>query len=490
MMRSLLRLLLFAAAVGGVVWGTRIIYSPSALATTEGVPAPETTVARQGGFEVVVAATGRLRANRTVTVLSPEREGKVTAIATDGIQVTKGQVICQLDATDFKRDLREKELAYENARAEISKSKADRSLEARNTDAAVTKAREELRILKESNGKLLDQARAQLAFDEANLKRSQTELTRKKRHADERLIPKDQVELAETDLRAKEFAVEKSRKDLALQQEKATSTELQKQTDLENAQFASSTAQRKTVDEGSSATQKAELMRKQMEEARDRVEWCTIRAPASGLLVLSREWRENGQRVTRVGDQVDPQSQLAEIPDLSKMVVSCKLPERDIGGVRLGAPARIRLEEDPERVFHGVVSRISSMAEEIAPWENSGLDPGTRAFTITLDLREKDPKRLLPGITANVEMVAQQLARVIYLPKECVFDQGDRHVVYRWVPISGLGANRWPPEKRRGRLIPTTVTPGRENTQYVVIRRGLRPGERVATQKPTAQASS
>jgi hypothetical protein len=130
------------------------------------------------------------------------------------------------------------------------------------------------------------------------------------------------------------------------------------------------------------------------------------------------------------------------------------------------------------------------MAEEVAPWENSGLDPGTKAFTITLELREKDPKRLLPGVTANVEMVAQHLARVIYLPKECVFDQGDRHVVYRWVPISGLGANRWPPEQRRGRVIPTTVIPGRENNQYVVIRHGLRPGERVATQKPMVQASS
>jgi multidrug efflux pump subunit AcrA (membrane-fusion protein) len=86
-------------------------------------------------------------------------------------------------------------------------------------------------------------------------------------------------------------------------------------------------------------------------------------------------------------------------------------------------------------------------------------------------------------MTANVEMVAQRLARAIYVPKECVFDQGDRHVVYRWVPISG------PAGQRRGRLIPTPVVPGRENAQYVVIRRGLRPGERVATERPLARAS-
>jgi multidrug efflux pump subunit AcrA (membrane-fusion protein) len=327
------------------------------------------------------------------------------------------------------------------------------------------------------------------------VKRSQSELARKRRQADERLIPKEQVELAEIDLRAKEFALDKAGKELALQQEKTAATERQKQTDLENAQFAASTAQRKTVDEGSSSTRRAQRRKQQMEEARERVEWCTIRAPASGLLVLSRQWRESGRRATRVGDQVEPKSQLGELPDLSQMVVSCKLPERDIGGVHLGAPARFRLEEDPERVFHGVVSRISSVAEEIPPWENTGLDPGTRAFTITIDVREKDAKRLLPGMTANVEMVAQRLARAIYVPKECVFDEGDRHVVYRWVPISGPpgGVRTRTPgsaaSQRRGRLIPTPVVPGRENAQYVVIRRGLRPGERVATERPMAQAS-
>jgi HlyD family secretion protein len=483
-LRRLLRLALLAALVGGVAWGTRTISSRSALADPESMVVPETTVVRQGSFEVVTAATGRMRAHQTVTVLTPDMEGgKVTSIATDGVQVTKGQVICQLDATDFKRDLREKSLAYENARAEISKTKADRSLESRNSDAAVTKAQEELRILKESNAQLLRQAEAQRAFDEANLKRSQTELERKKRQADERLIPKEQVELAEIDLRAKEFALDKAVKELALQKEKAATTERQKQTDVDNARFTASTAQRKTVDESSSATQKAERLKKQMEEARDRFDWCTIRAPASGLLVLSREWREGGQRVTRVGDQVDARSELAEIPDLTKMVAQCKLPEREIGGVHVGAPARIRLEEDPERFYHGVVSRISSVAEEVAPWETSNLSPGTRAFTITIDLREHDPKRLLPGVTANVEMIVRRLPNAVFVPKECVFDQGERHVVYRWAPIPGATG------PRHGRLIPTPVTPGQQNARYVVIRRGLRPGARVATQSPMAQAT-
>jgi HlyD family secretion protein len=441
------------------------------VSATETPEAPaETATAVKGAFEVGVAAVGRLRAHQIVSVVTPDVEGKVTFVATDGSLVKEGQVICQLDATEFKRELRQRELEYENARAEIKKTTADRSLEARNTDGTVVKAREELRILEESNAQLLKQAEAQLAFDEANLKRAESELARKRRQADERLIPKEQVELAEIEVRAKEFALEKGRKELALQREKNSSTEQQKKTDLDNAIFAATTAQRKTVDESAAAMRKAELMQRQRDEARDRVNWCTMRAPASGLFVLSRQWRGDGERVTRVGDSIWPRSQLAEIPDLSRMVIICRLPEREIGGVQVGAPARFRLEEDPDRSYQAQVERISSVAEEIRPWESTNLDPGTRAFTITLAVQDKKAARLLPGVTANVEIISQRLGGVVYVPKQCVFDEGDRHVVYR-----RLGD---------GRFVATPVLPGAENTRHVVIRKGLRPGQRVATTKP------
>jgi hypothetical protein len=66
--------------------------------------------------------------------------------------------------------------------------------------------------------------------------------------------------------------------------------------------------------------------------------------------------------------------------------------------------------------------------------------------------------------------------RAVYVPKQCVFESGDGHVVYRWVPAAAGG--------RQGRFVETRVEPGLQNKGHVIIRRGLQPGARLATRKP------
>jgi multidrug efflux pump subunit AcrA (membrane-fusion protein) len=474
------RFVFLGTLLGALAWGMLGVSgrtaSPGDDVRLTDLPADAAT-ARQGVFETSLKSTGRLAASRTVSVVSPDFEGKVIFIAEDGAPVKKGDVICRFDDTEFRRELRQETLEYENAKAELAKSKADRSLENRNSDATVKKLEEELRILKESNEQLLKQARAQLAFDEANLKRSQTELERKKRQAEERLIPKEQVELAEIDERAKEFAVDKGQKELKLQEDKAASTERQKQIELENARVTAQTAQRKTGDESTSLQRRLRHREREVEEEREKVEKCVLRATATGMLVLNRLWQrvEQGVRATRVGYTVWTRRQLAEIPDLSRMIVSCRIPERDIGGVRVGAAARVRLEEDASRLYRATVSRISSAAEEVDPWDSSDLEPGTRTFTVTLDLHVRDTKRLFPGMTSNVEIVTRQLPQTLYVPKQCVFERGEGHVVYRWKPM---------PPGRKGRFVATPVVPGLENERHVVIKKGLKPGDRLAKKEP------
>jgi multidrug resistance efflux pump len=480
------RVLVPVLLIGGAVWGLRELpgraASPGDEARLVDLP-PDAAAVRQGRFETTLEATGRLRAHRTVSVVVPDlriRNGeiKVVSIERDGAEVTQGQVICRFDDTEFRRELRQEQLQLEQLRSEMARSKADRALETRNTDAALKKLEEELRILEESNAQLLKQAKAQLAFDEANLKRAQTELDRKRRQAEERLIPREQVELAEIELRAKEFAVAKGLQDLKLQEDKAASTERQKRIELENAKVTAETAVRKTGDERGSLERRLRRQEREVKEEEENLALCTLRAPASGLLVLSRMWqRDDTRRATRVGDSVWPRRQLGEIPDLSKMVVVCRIPERDIAGVRVGAPARVRLEEDPDRPYRASVIRISSIAEEVLPWDTSGIEPGTRTFTVTLDLQVDRKKRLFPGMTANLEIITQRLPQALYLPKQCVFESGEGHIVYRWVtPASGPGG--------KGRFVATEVTPGLENKHHVVIRRGLKPGDRVAIRKP------
>jgi multidrug resistance efflux pump len=400
-------------------------------------------------------------------------EGKVTWIAQDGAPIKKGDVLARLDDDELKRQVRDTSLEYENARAEVERTTRDRELERSTSLGAVDKAEEEKRILTKSNEVQINQARSQLDFTKAELERLTTEYKRKQKQADEKLVPLSQLETAEISMRSAAFAADKAQKDLDLQIEKAKSAVQQKDTDIENARFTVATAQRRTRDDSLSSKSRLDNIKRRLDEAQQRLGWCTIRAPSSGLVVLAKDWhRSEGRRVTRPGDQLGPFSALADIPDLSVMAVDCKIQEGDIGGIHRGQPVRIRLDERPTHPYHGRVTRISSVAEAVSPWDDTGFDAGTKIFTVTVELLERDSKHLLPGMNGTLEIVTRSIPSAVFVDKNCVFTRGDNmdQIVY----------------VRHGKIFrPVVVTPGEESDTQVRILRGLKGKEWVATSDPT-----
>jgi multidrug resistance efflux pump len=259
--------------------------------------------------------------------------------------------------------------------------------------------------------------------------------------------------------------------------EKAAATEQQKQTDLDAALFVVESAGHKVGNETGAAKAKTAALKSALDLVQQQIDGCVIRSPADGLFVLSNTWHPggDGQRPTKVGDQVFPRSQLAEIPDLSRMQLLCRVPERDMGTIRVGQETLIRIDEMPERPFHGKVMRVGAIAEEIDPEDSSALVAGTRVFNVTLDLVEKDPAHLVPGMSATVEYITARLPRAIYVPRECVFEEGDAHVVY---------------VRKGSGFVKTRVTAGAENGQFDEIKQGLKPGMEIARQRPIATEGS
>jgi RND family efflux transporter MFP subunit len=485
-----IRILAILGLLGGIGWGGKRI---SGFPKRSEEPAQasadllDTAAVRQGEFLVTVAATGRLEAHQTTQVYGGLAYGgggqsqgwggnfaKVTFVAEDGSSVKKGDVLFRFDDADFRRDFREKELAYENSKAEILKTERDRDLELKKAQADAEKIKEELRILKETDATQIRLGEAQVSYDESELARVTRQFEQKKRQAEEGLIPRVQFDVANDQLRAAQFEREKSLKELAATKEKTAATEQQKQTDLDAALFVVESAGQKVGNETGAAKAKTAALKSALDLVQQQIDQCTIRSPADGLLVLSNTWHpggNDGQRPTKVGDQVFPRSQIAEIPDLSRMQVICKVPERDMGPIRAGQQALIRLDEMPDQPFHGRVKRVGSIAEEIDPEDSSSLVAGTRVFNVTLDLAEKDSTHLVPGMSATVEFVTARLPRAVYVPRECVFEEGDTHVVY---------------VRNRNRFVKTRVTAGAENGQFDEIKQGLKRGMEVARQRPLA----
>ena len=471
-LRRLLSLLLGASALAGGGW---LLASNWPLRVRASSPAPDpsidTTGVRRGTFRLSLSAAGKLQARTTVSVRTEQMMGKLVWIATDGAPIKKGDLLARLDDDEFKRTVRDTTLEYENAKADIEKTDRDRALEQRNSQAAVDKANAEMEILRKSNAVQLKQAQDQLDFSTADLERLTTQYQRNKRQQEEKLIPLATLEQAEIQMNSAAFQKEKAEKDLKLQQEKAASAVQQKMADIENAKFTVATAQRRSKNDARSALSKLDDIKRRLDDATQKLSWCTIRAPASGLLVLAKDWHDDdSRRVARPGDQLRPFAPLADIPDLAVMAVNCKIPEREVGAVHVGQPVAVRLDERPTQPFHGRVARISSVAEAVSPWDDAGFDVGTKVFTVTIEIRERDSKRLLPGMSASLEIIARSIPNSVYLAKSCVFDRGADHVVY---------------VRRGGAFEPVVVTPGEENATQVRIRKGLKGGESVATEDPT-----
>ena len=124
-----------------------------------------------------------------------------------------------------------------------------------------------------------------------------------------------------------------------------------------------------------------------------------LRAPVSGVIVEQNVAGAEGIK------SLDNSPSLFTIADLSQVWMLCDVYENDLGSVRLGDAAEIRLNPFPDRVFRGTVTDISRVLDPstrsakvrvVLPNPDGALRPGTYA-TATLRSRKLQPQLVVPG---------------------------------------------------------------------------------------------
>jgi HlyD family secretion protein len=134
----------------------------------------------------------------------------------------------------------------------------------------------------------------------------------------------------------------------------------------------------------------------------------TIRAPIRGT-VLSRDV-ELGSPVSSILNLGANATLVMTIGDIDKVFVRGKVDEADIGRVRLGQPARIRVETFKEKVFDGRVTQISPMGVEKDNVTN---------FEVRVSI-DNPGKALKANMTANAEIVLEEHADALIIPEAAV----------------------------------------------------------------------
>jgi hypothetical protein len=103
--------------------------------------------------------------------------------------------------------------------------------------------------------------------------------------------------------------------------------------------------------------------------------------------------------------------------------------------------------------------------------------PGKKVFQVMLEVLDARPRLLRPGMTADFELVEQEIDRGVRVPIQSVFTRrapgGDRSEKIVYV-------------RKGGRYWARTVTLGQRNDNDVLVTKGVKAGDVLADQVPPA----
>jgi membrane fusion protein (multidrug efflux system) len=140
-----------------------------------------------------------------------------------------------------------------------------------------------------------------------------------------------------------------------------------------------------------------------------RLEERVIHAPFDGVL---------GPREVSVGQYVQEGTRLVTLVQDSRVKVEFRIPERQMGDLRIGQEGRVRVTAFPEAVFSGQVDLI-----------DPEVDPATR--TVRGRLLVANPEhQLRPGMFARVELVVGARDDALVVPESALVPSLDAFSVF------------------------------------------------------------
>ena len=182
----------------------------------------------------------------------------------------------------------------------------------------------------------------------------------------------------------------------------------------------------------------------------------TIRAPINAT-VLTRDV-ELGSPVSSILNLGANATLVMTLGDIDRVFVRGRVDEADIGHVRLGQPARIRVETFKDKIFNGKVTQISPMGIEKDNVTN---------FEVRVSI-DNPGQELKANMTANAEIVLEEHPDSLIVPEAAItYDAQKNAFVDVLAPGSKTGRQKTP------------VKVGVGNGTKIQILEGLKQGDKV-----------
>ncbi|MFO0890304.1 MAG: efflux RND transporter periplasmic adaptor subunit [Isosphaeraceae bacterium] len=376
------------------------------------------------------AATGGMSAGGASTILS---------LVPSGTMVEEGQILCELDGSDYQELLRRQQIVVEQARAEHVQATLTRDVARLALESYRDGEREQV----------LTQFKGQIALARSDLERHSDRVAWTLRMLDKGYVSAAQLATdkqttlrLEENLRALELSMENYLRFSAPMELMA----LQKQLN------------------GTEATLSYQATRLRREEERlahyqKLADRCVIRAPHRGFVIHANRPGRDPQ--VYEGASVRERMLLFTLPDLSQMEVQVMLHETVVNRIRPGMRARVQVDALPGRTLEGRVESINPMPLS----DQNSRTANQIAYFIAHVQIESMPAGLRPGMTAAATILCEEKVQALTLPVIAVSVEGGRNVCY---VLRDDGFERRP----------VTVTPA--DHELFEVKEGLSEGEIVA----------
>jgi multidrug efflux pump subunit AcrA (membrane-fusion protein) len=410
------------AAIAAVAVGGWFALGP----TAEAGGGVETAEAVRGDFIDVLPVRGEIRARRTVPITAPQGAGdlQIVFLAPNGAAVKRGDVVVRFDTSTTDRQLAEKRSALREAEAEIQRARADAAISAQAARSDETK-----------------------------------------RHYD---VERARLDVSTSDVVSR-LEAQKAAISLGAAQQRAREAATKVTANQATSQASMGALERRR--------EKA-LADVRLEETR--LQALTLTAPLDGVITLGMNFRAGGpfaQREWRAGDRAWAGASIAQIPALDSLYVLAKVDETDRGQLKTGLDAEIDVQAAGSQ---GAAARITAFSA-LAKVDFGSIWPPPRLFDVQLDLGAPNPA-LRPGMTAAIRIRRDKVPGSLLLPTRALFPPTTRTAASADGTTGGtpaevfvLGARGF--ERRSVRV-------ARRGPDKSAIADGVRPGEKVALERP------
>jgi HlyD family secretion protein len=384
---------------------------------------------------VTITEQGTLESSNNTEIKCRVRgDSIITSVVVSGTHVEQGDVLVMLETLLIEEEISERTKFYHLANAAAARSAADVE-------------RAEIAIEEYKQGRFVSQLatlQKDLAIAESRM------LSAKNRLSHSQMMARSEY-VSELEVEEKQFAV--SQADLNV---KLTQTQIDV---LKEFTRREELVRLEGELNASRATHEADVERavadqNRLERAREELEYCTIKANRSGMVIYptGEEWKNTPE--VEEGATVHKDQVLLLMPDLTQMQVKVGIHESVVDRVSPGLEANITLNR---RQLDGELASVASVAKPAGWWTGNVVKYDAIVQLATIE-------GLKPGMSVEVELIVARHENVLTIPTSAVIETTNGHAC--WVMSGETPIRR-------------SLNLGDHSDMFIVVEDGLKEAEEV-----------